>query len=252
VLSSSGSSLIANVANLKPAVAFYTGSLEGKVGSGSGVFVYALADKRCANFKTCGDLASETTGTAHANIEIFNEFDAGSAKLIKGECSSARENKDRIERLMAIPLIQGAIRYAYITETEGPGEKAEAEGATFAAAVLPLVHSCNEEAAQTIYNNLKVGQNGTANFAAVKEAFESTYSCLGVRCEDIGGLYDEATGAYYDGAAPCGSSSSSSSSSSSADKNVGLIVGLTVGGLVAVAAVIVILNRRRNGKEYGN
>ena len=37
-------------------VAFYTGSLEGSDGSGSGKLAYALADKRCANFKTCGDM----------------------------------------------------------------------------------------------------------------------------------------------------------------------------------------------------
>jgi hypothetical protein len=38
-------------------VAFYTGSLEGTDGAGSGVMPYALADKRCANFKTCGTLS---------------------------------------------------------------------------------------------------------------------------------------------------------------------------------------------------
>ncbi len=208
------------------------------------MFPYSLADKRCANFKTCGDLASETSGTAHINIELFKEFSQGMSKLRQGQCSSARENKERIERLMAVPLIQGALRYAYITEHEEFTEKAEAEGATFAAAVLPLIHYCDEEAAETIYNNLKVGQNGTADFAAVKNAFESTYSCLGVKCEDVGGLYDEATGAYYDGAGPCGSSSSSS------EKNVGLIVGLTIGGLFLVALVIVVVNRRRTGKEF--
>lgn len=149
---------------------------------------------------------------------------------------------------MAVPLIQGAIRYAYITETEAPSEKSEAEGATFAAAVLPLVHSCDEEAAQTIYNNLKVGQGGTANFAEVKSAFESVYSCMGVRCEDVGGLYDDSTGAYYDGASPCGSTSSSASSAN--DKNVGLIVGLTVGGLLVVGLAIFVIHRRRTGKEF--
>lgn len=227
-------------------MAFYTGSLEGKDGSGTGVFPYSLADKRCENFKTCGDLASETEGTAHVNIELLEQFTIGQSKLKQGQCSSARENKERIEQLMAVPLIQGALRYAYITEHEEFTEKAEAEGATFASAVLPLVHFCDEEAAATIYDNLKVGQNGSANFAAVKSAFESVYECMGVACQDVGGLYDGATGTYYEGAAPCGSSSSSSSS----EKNVGLIVGLTIGGLVLVALVIVVVNRRRHGKEY--
>merc|ERR1719161_1555598 len=38
-------------------------------------------------------------------------------------------------------------------------------------------------------------------FAKVKAAFESTYKCMGVTCEDIGGLW--LTEDYYDGAAPC-------------------------------------------------
>ena len=46
------------------AVAFYTGSLEGSDGNGNGKLLYALADKRCKNFKTCGDLAKSTEGTA--------------------------------------------------------------------------------------------------------------------------------------------------------------------------------------------
>ena len=40
-------------------VAFYTGSLEGQDGSGSGKMLAALADKRCQNFATCGADANE-------------------------------------------------------------------------------------------------------------------------------------------------------------------------------------------------
>jgi hypothetical protein len=225
------------------AYAFYAGSLEGKDGSGEGVFLHQLADKRCANFKTCGDLADETSGLSHVNIEILRQFNDGLRKINRGECSVARVNKERIEQLMAVPMIQGSLRYAYITDKEGNNEKSEAEGATFAAAVLPLVHACDEDAAQTIYNNLKVGQGGSANFAQVKQAFESTYGCLNIRCEDVGGLYDEALGQYMEGASPCGSSSSS-------EKNVGLIVGLSVGGIVLVGLGIVFWNRSRTGKEY--
>jgi hypothetical protein len=225
------------------AVAFYTGSLEGSDGSGDGVLIRQLADKRCENFKTCGDLADLETGIAHVNIEIFRQFRDGARKITAGDCSAARANKEAIEQLMAVPLIQGTLRYAYITETEPYSEKAEAEGATFAAAVLPLVHACNEEAAQTIYNNMKVGQNGSANFGQVKQAFESTYGCLNVRCEDVGGLWDSAGGQYMSGAEPCGSSSSN-------DKNVGLIVGLSLGGIALVGILIVVWNRSRTGKEY--
>jgi hypothetical protein len=219
--------------------------MEGKDGSGSGVFPHALADKRCVDFKTCGDLGSETKGTSHVNIELLEQFNIGQNKLTQGECASARENKERVEQLMAIPLIQGALRYAYITDNDEFTERAESEGATFAAAVLPLVHYCNEEAAATIYKNLRVGQNGSVNFAAVKIAFESVYECMGLVCQDVGGMYDETIGTYFEGASPCDGSSSS-------EKNVGLIVGLTIGGLVFAALVIVFVhNKRRFRKEFG-
>lgn len=225
-------------------VAFYTGSLEGTDGSGDGVMPHSLADKRCQNFKTCGDLANEVSGLSHVNIQILAQFVDGKRKLLAGQCEAARENKNRIEKLMAIPLIQGAIRYAYVTDLgNDPTEKPEAEGATFAAAVLPLVHACDDAAADTIYKSLKVGQSGSANFVAVKNAFESVYSCLNVRCEDVGGLYDAATGGYLKYAEPC-----STTTSSSNENKVGLAVGLSIGGVVLIG-LIVIFSRRYCGSH---
>jgi len=223
-------------------VAFYTGSIEGSDGSGDGVFPYALADKRCQNFKTCGDLANQVSGGSHVNMQILAQFVDGKRKLLAGQCSEARQNKVRIEQLMAIPLVQGALRYAYVTDLgNDASEKAEAEGATFAAAVLPLVSACDEDAADTIYKNLKVGQKGSANFVAVKNAFESVYECMNIRCEDVGGLYDAATGGYLKYAEPCNTTTSN-------DKNVGLIVGLTFGGL-ALVGLVVFLSRRFCGSH---
>merc|ERR1712157_207750 len=158
------------------AAAFYTGSLEGTDGSGSGKLAYALADKRCGNFKTCGDLANETGGTSKVNIDILKNLNIGQSKLAKGE----------------------------------------AEGVVFALAVVPAVHDCDPEAAQTIASNLQAGQQGTADFEAVKKAFESTYECLGIDGAMVGGLYDAATGSYFDGAEPVGTGGSSASSISMA------------------------------------
>lgn len=183
-------------------VAFYTGSLEGEDGAGSGKLVYNLADKRCSNFKTCGDMFDETTGTSHANIEIFEQFDIGQNNLKEGQCASAREQKEMIETMMLVPLIQGSLRYAYKCSTEEYSEKTEAEGLIFAASVLPVVAACDASAAQTIADNVKAGQMGSVDFAAVKSAFESTYDCMGINPAHIGGLYNSETGEYYEGAEP--------------------------------------------------
>jgi hypothetical protein len=231
------------------AVAFYTGSLEGKDGSGDGKLPYALADKRCINFNTCGEFAKDVKGTSHINLEIFRQFSDGLNKLTSGQCTAARPNKERIEELMAVPLIQGTLRYAYITSTEEITEKAEAEGAVFAAAVLPLVHFCDENAAETIYQNMKTGQGGTADFAAVKSAFEKTYACLNIRCEDVGGLYDAANSVYFPGAEPCGSSKVEKKSA-----KAGKTAGIAIGCLVAVALIALVIFKtgtKSNGLQKG-
>ena len=75
--------------------------------------------------------------------------------------------------------------------------KNAAEGATFSAAVLPLVHDCNAASAAVVSDNLKFGLFPTggdavtarySDFAAVKAAFEDVYACLGITCAQVGGL----------------------------------------------------------------
>merc|ERR1712176_1549557 len=133
-----------------------------------------------------------------------------------GECNSAREEKDKIEKLMLIPLIQGTLRYAYKTDNDPYSEKAEAEGVVFALGIVPAIHACDPAAASVITDNMKAGQYGTASFPAVKAAFESTYKCLGIDGAMVGGLYDAATGSYFEGAEPAGATGSSASSISMA------------------------------------
>merc|ERR1740133_537545 len=54
-------------------VAFYTGSLEGTAqgGHSNGAMVYRLAEKRCANFGTCGAAGGATSGISMVNSELF-------------------------------------------------------------------------------------------------------------------------------------------------------------------------------------
>ena len=184
------------------AVAYYTGTLEGDNGTGPGKLAYALADQQCTNFRTCGSNADSTVGFSKVNLEISKNWNTGQGKVLRGDCEAGRVDKDRIERLMYIPLIQGTLRYAWKTDNEAYSETAEAEGAVFAMAILPVVHRCDPVAAATIASNMEVGQKGTADFAAVKQAFESTYDCMGIDPAMVGGLYDAATQTYFEGAEP--------------------------------------------------
>merc|ERR1711935_1187469 len=69
------------------AVAFYAGSKTRGIGSGAsgGNLQYALADKRCKNFKTCAD---GFTGVSKVNQDIFALFNLGKVEARKMSSSA--------------------------------------------------------------------------------------------------------------------------------------------------------------------
>merc|ERR1719460_658169 len=190
-------------------VAFYTGSLEGAAPGGNsaaGKLAYRLAEKRCANFGTC----TGTGGISQVNHELFKAgglFAQGRDLLLAGNCAAVRPVVNQIVSIMTVPLVQGTLRYAWKTgqidaadnKLADQSAKNSAEGSTFAAAVLPLVHACDAAAAKTVSDHMKFGAavygkdnnfaSGTKpDTAAVKLALESTYFCLGITCAHVGGL----------------------------------------------------------------
>merc|ERR1719236_72902 len=150
-------------------VAFYSGSLEGASpgGNSAGKLIYRLAEKRCANFGTCTGTGG-TTGISQVNHELFKAgglFPQGRDLLLEGKCSEVRPVVNQIVSIMTVPLVQGTLRYAWKTGKIGGADnklsdqsaKNSAEGSTFAAAVLPLVHACDAAAAKTVSDNMKFG-----------------------------------------------------------------------------------------------
>merc|ERR1719364_284451 len=197
-------------------VAFYAGSLEGteQGGSSSGKMVYRLAEKRCANFGTCGPAGDATSGISMVNNELFKAgtglFPHGRDLLQQGECSKVRPIVEQIVSLMTVPLVQGTLRYAYKVG-HVPAQriaKNAAEGSTFAAALLPMVHYCHAASATTVENNMKFGLTFDSNganptgtllsFPAVKGALEAVYPCLGITCDMVGSLGQVASDGLVD------------------------------------------------------
>ena len=218
------------------AMAYYAGSLAGRDEDyADGVLLYALANKRALDFKTAGHMGDKDTGTAYVNIQIIQEFKKIQQAVTIGDaekCPEAFEAKNRIVNLMKVPLIQGALRYAYIQDKERPDdaedrEKDQAEGATFAAAVLPQVHACSSSDAKRIYDQMRVGASST-KFEDVKHAFERHYECLGISCAEVGGLWNGEE--YLKNAGPC--DGSGDDSNKSAGTAVGSILGVTVGAIL--------------------
>ena len=134
-------------------------------------------------------------------------FPQGRDLLLEGRCSEVRPVVDQIVSIMTVPLVQGTLRYAWKTGQIGgvdnkptdQSAKNSAEGSTFAAAVLPLVHACDADQAKIVSDHMKFGaavygkdgafaSGSKPDTAAVKAALESTYDCLGITCAHVGSL----------------------------------------------------------------
>ena len=95
-----------------------------------------------------------------------------------------------------IPHVQGVLRYAYslsilessVSATDDGRLKKEGEGATFAAAMLPLLHACSAADAAIVQSNMAPGASMSMDRDAVKAALERNYLCMGIVCADVGAL----------------------------------------------------------------
>lgn len=192
---------------LDKSVALYCGSIEGEEGTGEGVFQYALAQRRSQEFGV--NTPGKTT-----NDRIMNHFQTFQDLLLQSNCADIASHKREIISLLKVPIVQSVLRYAYVRDhvlivdiEEEP--KAEGFGATYAAAVLPLVHKCHRADANTIYEHLRIGsKKSLVSFQRVKEALEKNYECMGITCEDIGGIWTDE--GFAEGAGPCDPNSISS------------------------------------------
>lgn len=235
------------VSSWDEAVAFFFGSLQNG-NANSGYLPYSYANGICRKFGTCGTLIF---AQAKANLDVMDEFIGGQYNLNNGDCEAATLNKKKVVALMTVPLIQGVFLSAYNVDVLGQDDEMErATGAVSAAAVLPMIHHCNEIDATTIYNNMKV--NGDKiNFKQVKSALENNYDCLGITCDDIGGLLNSdrsKDNEFLDGAEACGIEVEAPSASPQIEASVGekkpvsieFAIGLSVGCVLFAAVMLAI------------
>jgi hypothetical protein len=189
------------------ALATWSGSMEGEYGrnlqepGNSGMFLQALAEKRCVNFKTCGlskDDATNDGVTPRANMNIVSAFAKGRNAVFNGQLGLTRRVVSEINKELTVSLIQGVLRYSYrVGKNLSKLDKEIAEGGAFAFGLLPQIYACNKRSAKILAANTDIGgdrtsqQNGkTASFQNVRAALECNYKCLGIRFADVGELND--------------------------------------------------------------
>lgn len=189
------------------AVAYYTGSLEGPESDANqeGFLLKQLANKFCRTFKTCGAKGNKLSGDAYVNIEVLDAFKDGLNALKDGRCSSAETHKDYIAEMMRVPLVQGVLINSYAQQLAPQRtEKAEAAGATFLAAVVPFVYSCNPTDAAKLVELMGASSfRGNTDFPQVKAILEQNYKCMRISCSDVGGIWNENSNDYFPDTLAC-------------------------------------------------
>jgi Low iron-inducible periplasmic protein len=225
------------------AVAFYAGSLQGDDGSGEGKMYFDATNRMALRFATCGESGNDDVGEAWVNGMVIREFQKAQQNLMHGSCALARKSKEHIVNMMKVPLVQGVLQYAHKRQFEAStnhevAEQEVAEGATFAAALLPYLHACNAQDAEVVYENLQVTAS-SVNFAQVKGALERNYGCLGVTCESVGGVWT--VNGYAQGASPCVTQPTGASSP-------GGIAALTIGTICSLGLIGFLYLRYRQRK----
>ena len=194
------------------AVAYYAGSRTAEENS-EGVLLYALAEIRAHQMKTGGHLKDKDVGDAFVNVDIFRQLNSMKTNLLAKDatlCDQVEQSKDHIVTMMKVPLVQSIVLSLYSQSIEPPPtqeelEELDADGATFAATMLPFVHDCDSRAAEILHSNMKLGV--VADFDEVKKVMETTYACLNITCDDVGGIWNETDETYK--IPPCGVSSGS-------------------------------------------
>lgn len=194
------------------AVAAYTGS--GPIASAptnpdEGYFLYSLVETDCRDFGTCSTFSTVGTSMAPLNRDIFEAFSSGRDALMSGDCLAAGQHSKSISRKMTIPLVQGILRNAHALDLQEIQDGwVRGQVAAYASAILPLIHECSSGTAYTLLEDLIRRDIAGTSFEVVKDSLERTYTCLGITCEDVGGLLTVNKNGYEPGAGPCGKNSS--------------------------------------------
>lgn len=184
------------------AVALYTGSITTFPGT-EGYLLFTLAEEECPYFGTCSE-----GQMAHVNEKIFGAFLEGKKHLKNKHCHALEETSQQIESLMKIPLVQRVLRHAYAIDNHSNRlDKTQGLAAAFAASLAPHLYVCQRSTAHMVWKDLQPGNAPGVSFELLKLNLERVYDCLGITCEDVGGLVhgDPSSGLeYFPGAEPCG------------------------------------------------
>eukprot|EP00549_Striatella_unipunctata_P025583 CAMPEP_0118723040 /NCGR_PEP_ID=MMETSP0800-20121206/31769_1 /TAXON_ID=210618 ORGANISM="Striatella unipunctata, Strain CCMP2910" /NCGR_SAMPLE_ID=MMETSP0800 /ASSEMBLY_ACC=CAM_ASM_000638 /LENGTH=205 /DNA_ID=CAMNT_0006631395 /DNA_START=303 /DNA_END=920 /DNA_ORIENTATION=+ len=80
----------------------------------------------------------------------------------------------------------------------------QGEASAFAAALAPILSVCSQGSADIVFNDMAPGNGPTGSFEVVKSSLERHYTCMGVTCNNVGGIITLRGDKYLDRAEACG------------------------------------------------
>lgn len=151
-------------------------------------------------------------------------------------------------------------RYTYLADPNAGdgGDKEASELWAFSAAILPLIASCDTDVGAVVRANTDITSSDAPMIANgyldLKAQIEGQYTCMGITCDQVGGLYDSENGEFFSGFDTCdGSTISAVSSGSSDDGSIseGGVAGIVVavGAVAVIAAVGLFMWKKKKGKS---
>lgn len=224
------------------AAAFIIGHMEGtdEGGSGEGRLLWGLAKEQCNIFGTCSSIV---VGSADVNDRILSLLYTGRGAILSANCQALRKATNELTPLLQVPLIQASltstIELGQSIASESQSRNAVwAEAYVYSQTLLPLIEDTDRKSAETIGTNLDFnGPPLPDREGAVLSAFANSYEGLGVSCEDVG------RSSYFD-------SCSGSVQGSSGRDNVGIVFGILIGCLAALAIVFLLGAKRRQKLQH--
>jgi hypothetical protein len=248
------------------AFSLYTGSLA--EAEATGYLLYNFAEIQCQSFGTC-----RKGEESPVNTEIVHNFVLGKQHIQDGKedmCAMLQQNVERIQALLKVPIIQASLKSLYAIDMEDDQRpEIQGEAAAYSAALAPVLSACSSGSADIIYNDMFPNglSKNTGSFEVVKSALERNYLCLGVTCQNVGGIITVRGDHYLDRAEACdgvlpvagagvgsaamdtanGGINSKQNTQNSA--NVGLAVGLTATLVLVFMIVAVLASKKRPGKK---
>jgi len=171
--------------------ALLVGSLEGPGEGGSsdladGQLIFNLGNSRAFQFQTLTD-----EGYSQVNSDLDDLLFAGRGQLDALDCDNLETTTQRIEKLVVVPMIQSALRYAVILEnhSKDDGSAEAALGEIFSFAVLPVLSAADAASAEVIRENMEVKEGVSPvrdGPQEVADAFGAAAVAWGLECPNLG------------------------------------------------------------------